>query len=63
MQNLRQAKEDRIDAQYYTTEIRIDYSELIRNAKDFVLKIEEIIDSLNPEKISDIRKELETMCN
>lgn len=63
MQDLRQAKEDRIDAQYYTTEIRIDYSELIRNTKDFVLKIEEIIDSLNPKKISDIRKELETMCN
>ncbi|QLH09337.1 HEPN domain-containing protein [Candidatus Nitrosotenuis sp. DW1] len=63
IQNLKQAKEDRIDAQYYTTEIRIDYSELIRNTKDFVLKIEEIIDSLNPKKILDIRKELKTMCN
>lgn len=63
MEDLRQAKEDRIDAQYYTTEIRIDYSELIRNTKDFVLKIEEVIDSLNPKKILDIRKELKTMCN
>lgn len=58
MQDLKQAKEDRVDAQYYNAEVKIDSSKIIIETKDFVIKIEEIIDGLNPQKIDDIRKKL-----
>lgn len=60
LQDLRQAKEDRIDAQYYNAEVKIDSSSTIAKTKEFVIKIEEIIDSLNSQKIVDIRKKLKT---
>jgi len=61
MQDLRQAKEDRIDAQYYNAEVRIDSSETITKTKEFVIKIEEIIDCLNPQKITEIRKTIKSI--
>ena len=61
LQDLRQAKEDRVDAQYYSTEVKIDSPEIIAKTKEFVIKIEEIIDGLNPQKIADIRKTLKTI--
>ncbi len=61
MQDLRQAKEDRIDAQYYNAEVRIDSSETITKTKEFVIKIEEIIDYLNPQKITEIRKTIKSI--
>ncbi len=61
MQDLRQAKEDRVDAQYYSKEVKIDSSNIIAKTKDFVIKIEEIIDGLNPQTIAGIRKKLKAM--
>jgi len=61
MQDLRQAKEDRIDAQYYSAEIKIDSSVTVAKTKEFVIKIEEIIDGLNSQKIADIRKILKVI--
>lgn len=57
--NLKQAKQERIEVQYYTTEVRVDIKEMVTQTKDFVLKIEEIIDGLNAQKIAYIRKKLE----
>jgi uncharacterized protein (UPF0332 family) len=61
MQDLRQAKEDRVDAQYYNTGVKIDSSDIIAKTKEFVIKIEEIIDGLNQQKIDGIRKTLKTI--
>lgn len=61
MQDLRQAKDDRVDAQYYTTAITINSSKTITKTKEFVLKIEEIIDGLNSQKIATIRTTLKTV--
>jgi uncharacterized protein (UPF0332 family) len=49
VQELRRSKEDRIEMQYYTREIKVNLDEMIKQAKNFVLEIEKIIDSLNPE--------------
>lgn len=61
LQDLRQAKEDRVDAQYYDAMVKLDSSSTMDKTKDFVIKIEEIIDSLNSQKIADIRKKLKTV--
>lgn len=61
MRDLRQAKSDRVDAQYYTTTVTINSTELITKTKEFVLKIEEIIDGLDPQKITIIRKNLKSV--
>jgi len=59
LQDLRQAKKDRVEAQYYTSIVKID-AELISKTKEFVLKIEEIADRIDSIRISKIRKELKT---
>lgn len=60
-EDIQQAKEDRVEAQYYTTSIPIDSQKIVSKTKEFVLKIEEIIDSLNPEMISDTRSKLKKL--
>jgi uncharacterized protein (UPF0332 family) len=59
--DLRQAKDDRVEAQYYTTEISMDMQEMIEKTTDFVLKIEEIIDGLSAQKTADKRRELRAL--
>jgi uncharacterized protein (UPF0332 family) len=61
MDDLRQAKDDRIEAQYYTTVMPTNSQEVIAKTTDFVLKIEEIIDGLNSQKITDIQKNIKTL--
>ncbi|MDE1825978.1 MAG: HEPN domain-containing protein [Thaumarchaeota archaeon] len=61
LQDLRQAKKDRVEAQYYTSTVKIDAAELISKTKEFVLKIEEIADGIDSARISKIRKELKTV--
>ncbi|MGQ0376559.1 MAG: HEPN domain-containing protein [Nitrososphaerota archaeon] len=51
IEDLKQAKDDRIDAQYYTGTIQVNSQRLIVNTKEFVLKMEEIIDKLTNSKI------------
>lgn len=61
MEDLRQAKEDRVDAQYYSAEVKIDSSLTISKTKEFVINIEEIIDGLNSQRIASIRKGLKAV--
>lgn len=61
LQDLGQSKKDRVEAQYYTSAIKIDATELISTTKDFVLKIEQIADGIDAAKILEIRKSLKTL--
>lgn len=61
LQDLRQSKKDRVEAQYYTSVVKINVTELISETKDFVLWIEQIDDGIDTTKISTIRKELKTI--
>jgi len=61
---LKLAKKLRVDTQYYVTE-KIDLKKLKKDsetARDFVLKIEEIIENLTEEQIENIRKKLKNCC-
>lgn len=58
IQELDQAKKDRIDAQYYTGVIQTSIEDEIKNTKNFVLKIEEIINGLNKSKIQIVRTKI-----
>ncbi|MGI0062653.1 MAG: HEPN domain-containing protein, partial [Nitrosotalea sp.] len=61
LEDLRQAKKDRVEAQYYTSITKIDAAELISKTMGFVLKIEEILDGIDSTRISKIRKDLKTV--
>lgn len=61
IKELKHSKEDRVEMQYYTQEINLDLKQTIRNTRKFVLNIENIIDDLNPEKTTIIRKKLKTL--
>ena len=52
IKELKQSKDDRVDLQYYPKEVKINTEQLISQTKAFVLRIEEIIDGLNTEKIA-----------
>jgi len=58
---LRQSKEDRIEMQYYTREIGVNLDQIVNQTKNFVLKIEEIIDTLNSERITLIKNKLKEL--
>ena len=59
LEDLRNSKENRVEAQYYTQEITIDVDEVIKKTKLFVLEIEKIIDNLNTQKTSKLQLKLE----
>jgi len=61
IQELKQSKEDRIEMQYYTREIKVDIDKLMSRTKNFVLEIEKIIDGLNPEKIKSLQNRLKDL--
>jgi uncharacterized protein (UPF0332 family) len=58
LDDLKQAKEERVEAQYYTSETPIDSREVITKTTDFVLTIEEFPDGLSLERVAELRKEL-----
>ena len=58
IQELEQSKEDRIEMQYYTREIKVDLEELMNQTKNFVLEMERIIDGLNSEIITSLQNRL-----
>ncbi|MBM3910352.1 MAG: HEPN domain-containing protein [Thaumarchaeota archaeon] len=60
MEDLKQAKDDRIEAQYYTETIRIN-PQTLANTKEFVLKVEEIIDNLTNSEVTTIQGKLQTI--
>ncbi|HKZ41790.1 MAG TPA: HEPN domain-containing protein, partial [Candidatus Hodarchaeales archaeon] len=58
IRELQQSKEYRIEAQYYTQEIKVDLDRMINETKNFVLEIEKIIDSLDTERIAQLQNRL-----
>ena len=61
VKELRDSKENRVEAQYYTQEISVDLEQVITKTKQFVLEIEKIIDALNSDKVSELQKKLKTL--
>jgi len=55
---LRQSKQDRIDAQYYSKTIKVDFNDLKSQAKQFVLVMEKLINSLDAQAINALRSKL-----
>ncbi len=58
---LRRSKEDRIELQYYTREVKVNLGQLIAQTKNFVLEIERLMDSLNSEKIKAVQAKLKQL--
>jgi uncharacterized protein (UPF0332 family) len=56
--DLRNSKEDRVETQYYTHEIKVDLEQVIQKTKRFVLEIEKVLDDLDSEKIGELQKRL-----
>jgi hypothetical protein len=61
IQELRQSKEDRIEMQYYTQEIKVDLDKMMERTKNFVLAVEKIIDGLNSERIAQLQRKLKSL--
>ncbi len=61
VEELKRAKEERVDAQYYTKEITVDEKQLVSDAKAFVLEIEKLVEGLNSEKILNLQKRLKEL--
>lgn len=60
IQDLQQAKDDRVDAQYYTQTIRIDQKKLLSDTTNFVLEIQKIIDKLTTTEIATLRAKVKS---
>ncbi|MGI0069577.1 MAG: HEPN domain-containing protein [Nitrosotalea sp.] len=58
IQDLHQAKDDRVDVQYYTQAIQFDQKKLVTDTTNFVLEIQKIIDKLTPTEIGILRGNL-----
>jgi uncharacterized protein (UPF0332 family) len=61
IKDLRNSKEDRVEAQYYTKAIDVDLKQMTIKRKKFVLEIEKLIDGLNSEKTAELQKTLTTL--
>ena len=58
VRELRQSKDDRVDVQYYSRQIKVNLDDLMRKTNRFVLQIEEIVDGLNAGRIAHLQKKL-----
>lgn len=56
--DLKHSKEQRIETQYYVEKRSVDTKVLIENTRNFVLKIEELIDKTKKEEIEKLRKKI-----
>jgi uncharacterized protein (UPF0332 family) len=61
IKDLRNSKEDRVETQYYTHEIRVDLEQVMLSAKRFVLEIEKVLDGLDSERIAELQKRLSAL--
>lgn len=61
IKELRNSKENRVEAQYYTQEISVDLEQVVTQTKHFVLEIEKIVDALNLDKVSQLQKKLNVL--
>jgi uncharacterized protein (UPF0332 family) len=58
VKKFRQSKQDRIDVQYYSKTIKINFSQMASQTKQFVLEIEKLVDSLDAQAITALRSKL-----
>jgi len=58
VRELKQSKDDRVDFQYYSGELKVNLADLMQQTKQFVLRIEELIDGLNTEEIARLQSKL-----
>lgn len=58
VRELKQSKDDRVDVQYYSRELKVNLADLMQQTKQFVLRIEELIDGLNAEEVARLQKKL-----
>jgi uncharacterized protein (UPF0332 family) len=61
IKELRDSKENRVEAQYYTQEMNVDLEKMIKKTKQFMLEIEKMVDSLNSGNISKLQRKLQTL--
>ena len=61
VEELRNSKEDRVEAQYYTNEITVDLEQVTKKTLKFVLEVEKITDEMNTRKIAELQKTLEIL--
>ncbi|MGQ9718231.1 MAG: hypothetical protein ACUVWK_00015 [Nitrososphaerales archaeon] len=58
VQEFKQSKEDRIETQYYTRKIDVNFDQLMSKTRKFVLEIENIIEGLSYDRIQRLQKRL-----
>jgi len=61
VRELRQSKDDRVDVQYYSRQIKVNLADLVQRAKQFVLQVEELVDGLNAEKGATLQQKLKEL--
>ena len=47
--------------QYYSRQIRVNLADLMRQTKQFVLQVEELVDGLNAEKVATLQQRLKEL--
>lgn len=58
VEEIKLAKEDRVESQYYVKEGRVDLIETTKKTKNFVLEVERIIDNLDQQQVTNLRQKL-----
>ncbi len=58
IQELRDSKRDRVEAQYYPVAMKVDLDKVMSETRTFVLEIERILDGLNSQEILRLQREL-----
>ncbi|MEM0118760.1 MAG: HEPN domain-containing protein [Conexivisphaerales archaeon] len=58
VEEIKLAKKDRIESQYYVEERRVHVTGTIEKTKKFVLEVERIIDNLDQQQVANLRQKL-----
>jgi uncharacterized protein (UPF0332 family) len=61
LRQLRESKENRIDAQYYPYLPTVDFQVMLKDTRQFVLEIEMILDQLNAARIAQLQGKLKRL--
>jgi uncharacterized protein (UPF0332 family) len=61
IKDLRNSKDDRVEAQYYTHEIKVDLEQVMLTTKRFVVELEKLLDGLDSERIMELQKRLSAL--
>ena len=61
VRELKESKDDRVELQYYSRQLKINLTNLMQQTKQFVLRIEELMDGLNAEKVAGLQQKLKEL--